>query len=1682
MPFKKFRPKFSIYQVCVTILEARHLPQNANPLVVVKVGNRKRRTVLREKTDNPIYNEYFVFDFTCSLDNLLNTRITIAVYLRNFVRLKFHGNTSFEVATVWEQPDRQYYHKWAVLTDPKDLTAGPKGYVKCNILVNVKDEKVKVHPEILDEDDIEGNLLLPIGGEKLPFRQRARYVFIVYRADGLPDMSSLCRKTDFENINPYVQISFAGMKGTTSEAWQTYCPKFYEAIIFKEMFPVFCHRVRITIKHRIDSCRTCTVAVHILDTTKISNSGEYGFLPTYGPSFIHFYGSGSVEKNGCSGKCLTAMPLYRGRVLLSLKTEMDDLEASPGIGVETIPASPIIEKSLWSTEEYLLVGVLYNVCLIDRSRFGSKLISFELSLGNAGNRQFSHSQCIENNDNQSEIELLKKRLNFESQSTPRMTGTLDGKYNYVPLGSRKPCLYVRSWWPNLEWRMNNNNNLRYISNFLETRLEKLEILMAVENPIAFEAYNETIRTLRAHCVRYLDALDTGRYESKVGTTKLDRHRASLCRKNVKDILTRIKINGELPNNNYMRIAMIHAYHYLKKLRNLCDDPQHSLPDVFVWMIAGSKRVAYLRLSAEQIVYSEEATEMGGKCGRRISLFPRNPDDESEPVEYSACKIEAFLWLGNARYAAACWSAIPPGYEIDHGRNVDTFPKYIEYNQFSTFQLRAHIFQSHFDPGMEASGLLDSYIRVAFQGYTVSTRMIRQSLDPFWDQTLIFPPIILHGSKEYTKFLPPEVVLQIFQHDLCSTREFCGKCIAVPLVKLTTETYSPPDFPPKLEWYKFQPQKDCTGSVLAAFELIEVSYRFFFSGQILTRCFNSIADVPMDVSVKDKIYSIPPDIRPKMTSYRLEVIFWGVRDMRKIKYIPIRRPRIIVECAGVHIKSEVMKNARKFSNFEEPHIIVELEMPELDIYYPSITIKAYDSRGFGCFKYAGICIIPNIHVFLEQLITEEDYDVQIYESKFTQKFQLAKRQTAIVLPLPIDYSPSKEESKSLIAYKSMAATDSSKLKRLLVIMKRILKFKIFTKRKKVEIYKDSDDETLDWWSKYFASLQEERNRELGITTAYRRKPVTTFKVPLNNQIYSTELETQPQFEGFQDRLRTFELWRGRKSENPEYAGDNYTGKFKGHISVYRWPHPDNLPCKTKSGRDAANGLCNDYPPQEPVKLLVRLYVVKGINLQPKDPLSGKSDPYLYVKLGKNSINDRKNYIPNQLNPTFGRVFEMEASFPQDYMLEIQVWDFDVTTADDLIGVTRIDIENRFYSRHRAHCGIANVYSTTGYNVWRDREKPAQILELLCRKNNLPLPEYGEHEIKIGKQSFPFHAVIEREGEVDREEYMALSVLHHWQDFPICGCALVPEHVERRPLFNVKRPGLEQGKLEMWIDMFRIEQLPPKPAVNIAPPIPEEYEIRVIVWNTEDVPLTESQFLTGEKCSDIYVKGWIQYENYQKTDVHYNSLTGEGNFNWRFVFRVTYSKGEHVMIVHRRMSVFAKNEVEEKLPCKLHLQVWDSDHFSSDDFLGELTLDLSRMPRGSSNSKNCTLKLLEPQLPTINLFKVTRTKAWWPFMCGIDSDRYIQAGKIELEISVLKAIDADNQPAGQGRDPPQNLPSPRRPDTSFSWFRNPWRACCFVVCRYYKWQILCCLMCTLLVLLVACGIYAFPGYLVKRLLGA
>jgi len=64
----------------------------------------------------------------------------------------------------------------------------------------------------------------------------------------------------------------------------------------------------------------------------------------------------------------------------------------------------------------------------------------------------------------------------------------------------------------------------------------------------------------------------------------------------------------------------------------------------------------------------------------------------------------------------------------------------------------------------------------------------------------------------------------------------------------------------------------------------------------------------------------------------------------------------------------------------------------------------------------------------------------------------------------------------------------------------------------------------------------------------------------------------------------------------------------------------------------------------------------------------------------------------------------------------------------------------------------------------------------------------------------------------------------------------------------------------------------------------------------------------------------------------SLDGEGNFNWRFVFRFQYIPAEQCIVIKRKKHFWSLDETESREPPVLVLQIWDNDKFSSDDFLG------------------------------------------------------------------------------------------------------------------------------------------------------
>lgn len=195
-------------------------------------------------------------------------------------------------------------------------------------------------------------------------------------------------------------------------------------------------------------------------------------------------------------------------------------------------------------------------------------------------------------------------------------------------------------------------------------------------------------------------------------------------------------------------------------------------------------------------------------------------------------------------------------------------------------------------------------------------------------------------------------------------------------------------------------------------------------------------------------------------------------------------------------------------------------------------------------------------------------------------------------------------------------------------------------------------------------------------------------------------------------------------------------------------------------------------------------------------------------------------------------------------------------------------------------------------------------------------------------------------------------------------------------------------------------------------------------------------------------------------------------------------EEKIVISRKESLFSWDESETKIPARLNLQVWDADHFSADDFLGAFTMDLNRFPRGAKSSKLCTLNMLtDPHIPHMSLFKQKRVKGWWPFAVKSESgDEYELTGKVEAELHLMTSEEAEKHPAGLGRNEPDPLEKPNRPDSSFIWFLNPLKSIRYILWHNYKWVIIKVLVVMLLAALLVLFFYSMPGYTVKKMMGA
>uniref|UniRef100_A0A8C8RXS8 Myoferlin n=1 Tax=Pelusios castaneus TaxID=367368 RepID=A0A8C8RXS8_9SAUR len=913
----------------------------------------------------------------------------------------------------------------------------------------------------------------------------------------------------------------------------------------------------------------------------------------------------------------------------------------------------------------------------------------------------------------------------------------------------------------------------------------------------------------------------------------------------------------------------------------------------------------------------------------------------------------------------------------------------------SYHLRCYIYQARNLIALDKDSFSDPYAHVSFLHQSKTTEIIHSTLNPTWDQTMIFNEIEIYGDPQTLAQNPPNVVIELFDNDQVGKDEFLGRSVCSPMVKLNPEV----DITPKLLWYPVMNGGKACGDILLAAELIlrEKVCHHPPGFRMLVLDGSNLPILPSQRA--PHLYMVPQGIRPVVQLTAIEILAWGLRNMKNYQMASVTSPSLIVECGGEMVESVVIKNLKKTPNFPCSVLFMKVLLPKEELYTPSLVIKVIDHRQFGRKPIVGQCTIDLLEDFrCDPYTTKEDIAPQL---KVSLLCAVPRRDVVIEM----------EDSQPLLAAQ--------------------------------------EEEIVDWWSKFYASIGE--HEKCG---QYIQKGYDTLKV------YDCELESVPEFKGLTDFCDTFKLYRGKSEDNDD---PSVVGEFKGSFRIYPLSDDPSVPAPPRQFRE--------LPDSGPQECIVRIYIIRAIDLQPQDN-NGLCDPYIKITLSKKVIEDRDHYIPNTLNPDFGRMYELSCFLPQEKDLKISVYDYDMMTRDEKVGETIIDLENRFLSRFGAYCGIPQQYCISGVNTWRDQLKPTQLLQNIARFKALI-----QFSLIISEANKKLHQHLG-----SGEERLALHILRTQ--------GMVPEHVETRTLYSTFQPNIAQGKLQMWVDVFPKSFGPPGPPFNINPRKAKKYIMRVIIWNTKDVILDEKS-ITGEEMSDIYVKGWMpgNEENKQKTDVHYRSLDGEGNFNWRFVFPFEYLPAEQLCVVSKKEHFWSLDKTEFRIPPKVIIQIWDNDKFSLDDYLGFIELDLHNTVIPAKVSEKCNADMIPEHKATsslkapktVSLFEQKSMKGWWPCYTEKDGSRVL-AGKIEMTLEVVNEKEADERPAGKGRDEPNMNPKldlPNRPETSFLWFTNPCKTMKFIVWRRFKWVFIGIIILLIVLLFVAILLYSLPNYISMKI---
>ncbi|XP_030019882.1 otoferlin isoform X2 [Manduca sexta] len=1570
------------FQVTVNVLEARKLswtnPHSANSYVIVVIGKKKQRTGVRKHMLEPFYKEYFLFELYESIKNVQEQSIWLAVMEpRCCAPPRMVGEANIDLGTVWKQPHHQVFHKWAQLSVPRDPAAGVVGFLKVDISIVFRGD-VRMMP-VMNEDNMEENLLLPSGSEQ----QRANYMITIHGAFGMPRGAG---EKHGKLPSTFARVTFCGLMAKTAVQPRTCNPMYNEQISMVEMFPNMTHLINIDVCSGDGMSRV--LGSTRLSLEEISHDGENGFLPTFGPSLLQMYGPGN--QGGDPGAC------YKGSLLVTLKTEVPYYQqAIRSTSVE--PVAPIKNDCLWTWEDFCIFCPILEVSMLDRAIVG-KLCGVAITIGQIA------SDDIEDEEFLSMVhEISSRKLHY--------TGSIDvlkcrPAYGYLDFTNSYPVLQQATRLPDLRFRMFRNNMVHGIVTDLEVALEDIERRLknsdySTPNDLII-ALNKALDDAADNIVKYLDIIQdhihaSSSYDLNRTCTELDQKQMALQKEEMEKVYRQITCRNicEFTDNDdnlntfkYKRICSLSPRKRVKVLlsrtKSLAQDLKRFIfkvsdgsADIVVWLLNGGSRVAYTKIPASDIIFSDIPKQRGRFCGRLQTIYmkplkcPKHSNSLNTSCFCSAGKIELLLWMGLYKQISAFETYVPTGYKIKVKENEMCL-------KATTVMLecRLFVYQAKLSSCVD-NMFTHTFVRISVMNAVKETKLMQKSLAPVWNQLLKIYRMMF-TSPERMASNPTVATVEVYDTDDSGNVDFIGRCDIQPVVD-DRHDY---EHAPKLQWLDIHRGSECTGQLLISAQLLQVPETLMKSttyGPVEETYYMSGTK---DIITQDSehLEPIPNNLVPHSSTYKVDVYWWGLRDVNVT-----RKPCVVLQIDELTIKSDIIINKKSNVNFPNGRTSLKFEAILSDSYRPPLTIKLCDHSTFGRTLFLGTNVVKNPYKYLVKWLPESQRDSSLRSISITSSnfFPITP-----ILYLKTNKTSVKVSNQSLNSIKKNSFKNVSNWRRIFCSKEpdeeeRAL-LPIFTKdREKTKpvdaVAKNGEDK--DWWMRYYCSQKNYDVNDCEGTSG----AIT---------IYNIELEAQPEFSKFKDWCSTLKLYNGKKTGIPEKDEQLRCGYLKAGIVIYKWPPASKTIAVSPQGVDLAKGYFNEYPANDSTRHMVRVYVIKAINLIAKE-FTGKSDPYVVIGCGDKHLGDRDTYVHNSINPVFGKMYEFRCTLPEDYLLTVSLYDHDTIAPDELIGSTTIDLEDRIYSKHRARVGIPKEYNISGSGKWRDCMKPSAILEELCLKNHIPPPVYSDANTVIlnGVEYKDYERAKSYRSPSECRQNICLSLLHKWHAVPVCGYHLVPEHVETRSLFNPERSAVEQGKIQLWVDIYPLNATYIPPPVDVTPQKAEDYELRVVVWNLKGLKVKEC---CGKGFANIYVKAWIgNVEQVQYTDVHYRSEFGEAAFNWRMIFNFQYQYNE---ITFTR-SEAAFSEYEERVPPMLIVQVLDNEATSKEDFI-EMSGKL-------------------------NLFASRSIRSWWPVtFTDRDNGMKIAVGMIELELTLLPADKAMLIPVGIGRDPPSPLPEPWR----------------------------------------------------------